>query len=170
MSELIQLSNIGNIISNIGNTLIENQNLLKLIKYNSSNALLQPDLTIEEIIDLCGFGSDPLNQQRIFKYPFFNNIVDSVRSELRFFIPKIKPENIYLSEVFINFQIIIHNSIIDLDNNKQRTFKIIEEILKTFNREDINGIGNLMLKNSIDIVAWNNSFSGYTFNMLTRFT
>jgi hypothetical protein len=134
------------------------------------DALSQSDLTIEEIIDLCGFGTDPHSQQRIFKYPFFNNVVDEVRSELRFFIPRIKPENIYLSEVSIVFQIVIHNSIIDLDDNKQRTFKMIEEILKIFNGNDIGGIGNLMLKNSIDIVAWNDSFSGYVFNMSTRST
>lgn len=170
MSELIQLSNIGNIISNIGNTLIENQNLLKLIKYDSSNALSQPEVTIDDIIDMAGFGSDPKTQQRIFKYPFFSNIITEVRSELRFFIPRIKPENIYLSEVSIVFQIVIHNSIIDLDDNKQRTFKMIEEILKIFNGNDIGGIGNLMLKNSIDIVAWNDSFSGYVFNMSTRST
>lgn len=168
MSEFIQLSNIGNIISNIGNTLIENQNLLKLIKHNSPDALSQPDLTIEDIIDLCGFGADPHTQQKIFKYPFFNNVVDEVRSELRFFIPRIRPENIYLSEVSITFQIVIHNSIIDLDNNKQRTFKIIEEILKTFNGNYVGGIGNLTLKNSIDIIAWNSNFSGYVFSLQNR--
>lgn len=168
MSELIKLSNIGNILSNIGNTLIKNQNLLKLIHFNSSNALLQSNLTIEEIIDFCGQGSDPNTQQKIFKYPYYDKIIDEIRSELRFFIPKIKPENIYLSELSISFQIIVHNSLIDLDDSKQRPIELVKEILQTLNGVDIGSIGNLKLNSSINIVSWNSNFSGYAFNMTTR--
>jgi hypothetical protein len=169
MSELISLSNVGNILSNICNTLIENNNLLLLIKYDTSDALSQTNLTNEEIIELCGKGSDPINQQRIFKYPYYDNVVDEIRSELRVFAPIIKPNNIYLAELSISLQIIVHNSIIDLDENKQRPIEIIKEILETLNgNDDIGGIGSLILNSSINIVSWNNRFSGYVFNMNTR--
>ncbi len=170
MSELINLDNVGTILSNIGNMLIGNQNLLKCIKYNTPNALSQSNLIIEEIIDIAGQGTNPINQQRIFKYPFYDNIVDEVRTELRFFIPEIKPQNIYLSELSISFQIITHNSLIDLDDNKQRTLVMVKEILTTFNGNDVGGIGNLILSKPIKITPWNSSFSGYYFNMNTRST
>lgn len=170
MSELITLDNAGTILSNIGNMLIGNQNLLKCIKYDSADALLNSDLSIDDIIDLAGKGTDPINQQRIFKYPFYNNIIDEVRTELRFFIPQIKPENIYLSELPIGFQILIHNSLIDLDDNKQRSLIIVKEILTTLNGNDVGGIGNLNLTKPINIISWNDAFSGYSFNMNTRST
>lgn len=170
MSDLIALDNAGLILSNIGNTLIENQNLLKCLKYNSANALSQPEVTFDDIIDMAGFGSDPKTQQRIFKYPFNSNIVTDVRTELRFFIPRIKPDNIYLSELFVCFQIVTHNSLIDLDDNKQRTLVMIKEILTSLNGKNMGGVGNLYLYKTIDIYSWNDNFSGYVFNMNTRST
>ena len=96
MSNIINLSNAGTILSNIGNKLIENKNLMRCIAYDTPNALSPslPDVPIEEIIKLVGKGDDPKNQQKIYKYPFNNSIIDNVRSELRFFIPRFKPDNI----------------------------------------------------------------------------
>ncbi len=90
MSELITLENASQIVSNVGNKLIENKNLMRCIKYDNSSALSSslPDVTPEERIDLVGQGIDPKNQQRIYKRGFTNRILDAIRTELRFFIPK----------------------------------------------------------------------------------
>ena len=168
MSELIQLDSVGNILSNIGNKLIQNQNLLKCIKYDTSDALSESDIGIQGIVDLVGKGTDPKTQQRIYKYPFNNNIVDETRSELRFFIPKITPNNIYVSELQINFQIVIYNTLIELDDNKFRFIVMIQEILNSLNGFSCGGIGLLYLKTPINIVTWSDNFSGYTFSLCTR--
>jgi len=168
MSELITLENVGQILSNVGNKLTENQNLLKLIKYDDANALSQIDIPIEEIINLCGLRVDTITQQRIYKYPFTNKILDAVRTELRFFIPRINPENLYVSELLISFQIIVHNTKIDLNDNKVRSLVMVQEILKSLNGFDCSGVGLLYLTTPISIISWNDYFSGYTFNMSTR--
>lgn len=167
-NHLIQLEQVGNILSNIGNKLITNNNLLKLIIHDSSNALSLSNPTIQDIIAITGRGSDPINQQRFYKYPFTNKILDTPRTELRYFAPNVKPNNIYLSELNINFQVVIHNSLIELDNNKLRYWEMVGEILSSLNGHDCGGIGLLNLKTPISIVSWSDNFSGYTWNMCTR--
>ncbi len=152
-------------MSNIGNELVTNQNLLKLINYNTSDALSLSDLTIADIKNITGKGTDPTSQQKIYKYPFTNKVLDVAKSELRYFIPSVRPENIHLSELYINFQIVVHNSIIELDDNKLRYWCIVEELLKSLNRFDCGGIGLLYLKSSISIVSWSDYYSGYFFSM-----
>jgi hypothetical protein len=170
MSELIQLQNIGNIISNIGNKFIQNKNLMRCIKYDSANALstLLSDINNTEIAKLIGKGLNPKEDQRIYKTPFNDKTISDVRSELRFFSPYFKPENLYLSEVIISFQITIHNSLWELENNTQRPLIMIQEILNDLNGFDVGGIGELQLDGAIKIVAWNDNFSGYQINMRTR--
>lgn len=167
MSELITLSEVGRILSNIGNKLIQCKDILKLINYNTPDALSQSDVSLQDIIKLVGKGSNPKSEQKIFKTPFNDNIVDDVRSEIRFFTPLLKPNNIYISEVIISFQIIVHNSIWDLEEN-QRPLVLLHEILKNFNGYDIGSIGELQLSDSIRIFNWNNSFAGYQVNFKTR--
>ena len=170
MSEFIQLDNIGTILSNIGNKIIQNQNILKCLNYNTSNALSQQNIIIEDIIKLSGKGTDPISEQRIFKMLTSNIIVDTVRTELRFGIAKINPDNIYLTSLPITFQIITHYSLWELDDNKQRPFIMINEILKVLNGNstDIGGIGQLQLISPIIFITFtNNNFSGYTFSLST---
>jgi hypothetical protein len=169
MSELIQLSNIGNILSNIGNKLVQNKNIMRCLKYDTSNALSSDlnDVTTSEIANLIGKGSNPDEEQRIYKTPFNDKTLTEVRSELRFFVPYFKPENIYLSKVIILFQIIIHNSLWELDEN-QRPLIIIQEILNELNGFDVGSIGELQLDGAINIIPWNKDFTGYQINMKTR--
>ncbi len=165
---LIQLSQIGNILSNIGNKLIQNQILLKCLAYDSEDALSQPDLGIQDIIELIGKGDNPRTQQKVFKVPFNKNIVEEAHSELRFFLPSFNPNNLYLSEVLISFQIIVYNNLWELSNNQMRPFIMINEILKDFNGYDINSIGELKLNVPIRIITWNSEYSGYEINFSTR--
>lgn len=165
---LIQLSNIGNILSNIGNKLVENQTLLKCIVYDNEDALSQPDLSIQDIIKIIGRGDNPREQQRIFKVPFNDNTVEEEHIELRFFLPIFNPNNLYLSEVMISFQIIIYNTLWELLNNEMRPFVMIYQILKDFNGYDIDSIGELKLTNPIRLVMWNKHYSGYEINFSTR--
>jgi len=174
MSNIINLDKIGNILSSIGNKLIENKTLMRCIAYNTPNALSSslPDVTIEEIIKLTGKGINPSNKQKIYKCPFNNNIIDEIRSEIRFFIPKLKPENLYISKINIGFEVITYNTLVDLEDNKLRYLVMIQEILNSLNGYDCGGIGLLYLteNSSINIVNYNHKFSGYTFFLSTRVT
>jgi len=174
MSNIINLDKIGVILSSIGNKLIENNILMRCIAYDTPNALSSSllDVSLEEIIKLTGKGDDPLKQQKIYKYPFNINIVEESRSEIRFFIPKLKPDNIYISGINIGFEVITYNTLIDLEDNKLRYLVMVQEILNSLNGFDCGGIGLLYLtqNSSINIVNYNYKFSGYTFFLSTRVT
>lgn len=170
-SHLIQLDNMGNILSNIGNKLIQNKTLMRCIYYDHTDALSTslPDVPMSEIIKLVGKGQNPNQEQRIFKFLTNDNIVDEVRSELRFGITPIRPQNLYLAELNINFQVIVHNSLWELKNNKIRAFVMVSELLKDLNGnfEDVKGIGELKLTKPISYVVFNKFFSGYVMSMST---
>ena len=169
MSELVKLSEISNILSNVGNVFVKNQTLLKCIKFDNVDALSQPDLEIQDIINLIGKGSDPKSQRRIFKVPFNDDIIEEVRTELRFFVSRIPLDNIYLTNLPITFQIIVHNDLWEMDDNLIRPFVIIQEILNELNGREIRkGIGELKLNNSINMVVYNSNFTGYIFDLKTR--
>ena len=172
---LIRLDNMGEILANVGNKICTNQNLLKCIAYDQPDALSQPDIKITDknnidVVELIGKGNDPKNQQRIFKFLIDKYIIETVRSELRFGIPKIQPENRYIAKLPITFQIIIHNSLLELNDNKMRPFIMINELLKDLNGniDDIKGIGGLELSNPIIFHQFNNNFSGYVVFFETR--
>lgn len=164
---LINLQQLGEIFSDIGNKLVLNQTILKAIKYNDPSALSHPNVSYDDIIKLIGQGNDPKTEQRIFKTPFHDNIVDEVRNELRFFTPTISPEHAYLANLILSFQIVIHNSLWDLDDGQIRPFVLMQEILKEFNGYNI-GIGILQLNRPIQIATWNKNFSGYELIFRTR--
>lgn len=167
MNNLITLSDAGRILSNIGNRLTQNKNILKILKYNTSDCLTQPDLTLPEILEIIGRGSNPKMQRRIFNVPFNDKIIEEGRSELRFFISQFRPENIYLSSVNISFQIVIHTTIWEI-NEGYRPMQLIHEILNDFNGYDIGSIGELQLNGGITLYNWSSDYDGFIVNMKTR--
>ena len=170
MSEsLVSLSQVGNILSNIGNKIVQNQNIMKLLYYNTPDALAQPDVGVLEIADMLGKTGSP-DKQRIYKYLISDMISEEVKTELRFGIDRIHPENRHIVALPITLQIVCHNSIWELDNNKLRVFVLLEELLDDLNGniDDVNGIGGLLLKSPITFVNFNSSFSGYVLLLNTR--
>lgn len=167
-NEYIKFENIEKILSDIGMKIISNKNILKLLYYNDTDVLFKSDLSQQNILEILGKGSDPKKQQRIFKTAFNEDIADIPHSELRFYIPSLNPENLYLSEVNVAFQLIIHNSIWELNDNKIRVFCLLNELLSTLNGQDIRSIGYLKLIQPIKYFNWNSNFSGYQLILETR--
>jgi len=167
-NELIKLDNLNSFVSNIGNHLVKNQDILKMLKYDEPNALAQPNLEIGDIVALMGRGSDPSKDKRIYKQPFHNEIANEMRSEVRFFIPQINPNNIYIAGVDICFQVIVHNNLWDLNGNLDRPLVMVNRLLNHFNGQDVGGIGELRLISPIKMYAYSDNFSGYTFVLSTR--
>ncbi|TVY09968.1 hypothetical protein [Paenibacillus cremeus] len=154
------LDNVDRVIENILIKLIDNQNLLKCLKYPSPDALSKPDLTQDEINVLFDYDSDP-RDIRISFTPFNLTTVEEAKSELRIFIRDFEPENIHIANVNIAFQVIVSNRIWRLDEGKQRPLVIIQELLKSLNGVDIELVGNLYFNSRIRIVNYNAYFSGY---------
>lgn len=168
MSDLIVLNQAQNVLSTIGNYLIENANLMRLLYYDSSDALTSSEVSFDHIIEMAGYGE--LCQKRIFKYPFYSYTESTARSEIRFFLDKIRSENIYMADLPIYFQVITHCSLVDLDSNLQRPLEMLKEVLNTLNNKDVGGIGKLQLRDIIRMYSYSENFSGFEFCLHTRST
>lgn len=163
----ITLDNIDKLWSDIGNQIASNQNILKLLYYNDEDALTKDDLYLNQIRDIVGKGEDK-KLQRIFKTPFNDDIVDELKSELRFYIPLLQPDNLYLAGVAFNFEIIVHNSLWELTEGRLRPVRILQELLQQFNNYDIKSIGNLTLKDRIANYTFGKKFTGFILTLSTR--
>jgi hypothetical protein len=123
----INYDGIDSVSINIILKLLENQNLLKCLYYNTPSALTQADLTD----DIKYAMVDQLDKTytKVHILPFPANITNDAQSEIRFFIRTLSPTNIRLSRVIYDFVIIVHESLWVLNGGKQRALTIINEIL-----------------------------------------
>lgn len=165
MSEQISLQNIDMMLNNIALKLIDNNDLMKCLKFNSTDALSQP-ITEDQKYELINQDGDITNT-RIFSQPFNNKVISDVRSELRIYYGLLKPENTILTNVYIGFDVVVHNALWRLDGDLQRPTKIIKELLLSLNNQQIGGIGKLYFYNdsSITLRYFNDNFTGYSFTM-----
>lgn len=160
----IGLNNIENLIPNMGIKLLESEDLLKCLFYNSKDALSKPSLTQSQKYELINQNDDLINT-RIFFSPAPLNIIFEDQSQLRLFIGSINPDNEHLAKLVFHFQIVVHENLWLLNNAKQRPIVMIKEIIKLLNNEDVDGIGRLKLINPISLTMFSNDFSGYMFSL-----
>lgn len=158
-NKYIDLDRIDELWSNIGNRITANQTILKLLYYNDEDALTKPNLNINQIKDIVGKNDE--KDKRLFKTPFNGDISDQLKSELRFYATLIEPQHAYLGKAIFNFEIIVHNSLWELSDNKLRPIRLVQELLKDFNGTNISGIGRLKLRGSIGNLVFGKNFSGY---------
>lgn len=169
MIKFSNLNRLNDLPINIGNILLKNDILAKSLKHNTKDALIK-NITIKEKQSLIN-QSDSINRRILFQ-PFNDETISDERSELRIYIFELNSENHILSEVIIGFEIIVNNELWLLNNGKQRALIILEELFKSLNDVDINGIGSLRFYNDYPcrIRFYNKNFTGYNLMMKTRLT
>lgn len=164
--ELISIDKINTILPNIAIKLIDKNDLMKSLQYNTTDALSQ-DITLEQIGKL--MDQKYIIDTRIFYQPFNNLILNEERTELRIYIARLRPNNRYLADLHVGFDIVVHNNLWRLDEGKQRPLVMYKEILNALNGVFVGGIGELVFENSnFDLRYFNKEFTGYTFIMKTR--
>jgi hypothetical protein len=167
MSEYIELENIDLVLKNIALKIVTNENLCKLLKFNDSSALSK-EITEDERYALNIQDGDTTNT-RIFYQPFNNDTITDERAELRIYFANFKPENMYIANANIGFDIVVHNNMWRLDEGKQRPLNIFKEVLKSLNGQDVKSLGELNFLNSYcTLMIFNKSFTGYSFSMSTK--
>lgn len=154
------LDNTEMIIENIIGKLLGNDDLMKCLGYDHPNALNEDSLTDGEKMALV---SNEEKYLRILRVPFSSETVESVRSEIRVFVNEIVPDNIHLADVEIAIEVVCsnHMRIQRLIDGKSRPNKMVNEILKCLNGQEIQGIGRLYFQRPIRMVRFNKSYSGY---------
>ena len=167
MSDAIKLESLDNILTNIAIKIVDNIDLMRCLKFTTSNALLLP-ISESERYELINQDND-ISETRVFFQPFNNQVLTDSRSEIRIYHSSFRPDNIYLTNINIGFDIVVHNELWRLDDGKRRPTTIIKLLLESLNGQDVGGIGNLYYVDSPILLRYfNDSFTGYSMYLKTR--
>lgn len=142
------------------------QNLWKLLKYPTEDCLFQPDLTLEEKMQLIYVDNGLSNDKRVFMAPFVDDAWTEQASRLDVFTYSIFPQNHISSQIGVGLEIVVHNKInnilgeASLDSPvsnpseitssgellvpyKSRSTTMLKSVLAELNGSFINGVGYL---------------------------
>lgn len=123
--------------------MVENESLWKLLKYNTTDALSKPDLTLKEKRSLIYNGIGDSEGYNVFRCPFVDDAFTKEVSQIRIYALTVKPENRSVSTIDLAIDCITHVKLVNLDGAQNRAELMVEEVLKTLNGQDINGVGKL---------------------------
>ncbi len=168
MSESIQLESLDNILTNIAIKIVDNLDLMRCLKFNTTDALSQ-SITQDQCYELINQDGDITNT-RVFFQPFNNQTITEERSELRIYHASFRPDNIYLTNIIVGFDIVVHNNLWRLDDGKRRPTTMVKLLLESLNGQDIGAIGNLTMDRACSLRFFSDSFTGYTLYLKTRST
>ena len=123
---------------NIAMILIQNKNLFKLLKY-VDNDPLSHEIDEETIDDMVTeYSSDGLLNPncRVFFEPFIDSALTSQISNIRIYPSVLNPDNVYIGDLYVQTDIIVHQAISKLKNGRRRN-RILSEIVKSLNGAEI---------------------------------
>lgn len=140
-------------LNNVLISLISNQQLCKLLKYNSNNPLEQPDIKdTSELIQL--------ETGHVFPIPKIPSTNTEKKSYLTITHDSFRlASNSAIKEWLLKFDLIIHNDLWVIDG-MLRPFSILHEIDEMFNGQRIVGIKKAVLDSCV-FVRYGEQFSGY---------
>lgn len=122
--------------------LIENnEDIWKMLKYNTPDALSKSNLTQEEKASLIYSGETDSEPFKVFRDPFTDDVFTEQVCQLRIFPNSTYPENRIMSIQDICIQIVCHVKINYLDDYVIRLDRIIYELINTLNGSDIGTVG-----------------------------
>lgn len=115
--------------------MLKNQNLIKMIEYNSRDPLSEPDIA----------RTGALVMNKIIPAPLTSDVPEREEVNVRVFFPEGSLQNRKVLDTEIHFQVVYHNNlwmIKDEDGNKAfRPYKIIDEIVNVFQDRTIDTLG-----------------------------
>lgn len=141
------------------NQIISNPNILKLLRYNTPDALRRPPVGSEELKKM-------IKTKQIAPIPQIT--VDSEeKTYLRLYFDNFRPSetNTYYRDHTIEIRIISHFNIWTLDDFDLRPFRIAGEIDAMLDGKRLTGIGLTRFLNATQDV-YNNEFGGITLEYL----
>lgn len=171
-----------NTIRDAGYKIIEqliknNDDIWRLLKYNTPDALNKDFLTLEEKRGLIfeGTTNPDAEDYRVFRQPFLDDAFDSQVSQLRVYLLTMNPENRSVGTVGMALECVCHNKILSLSNYENRLEVMVQQLLQTLNGIEVGGIGELVFDDNssfFDLASLNmynnRNFLGYTLVMSVK--
>ena len=99
--------------------LIDNNEIIwKLLKYNSDDALMQPNLTKDEKVELIYKGGGlKADGFKVFRQAYVDDVELTDGSMIRVFLSNIIPESRIISDVAITVECLVHNKNIMVESD-----------------------------------------------------
>lgn len=158
----------------IQHLMLNNEDIWKLLKYDTQDALEKPNLTREEKAKLIypGASGGDMDDYRVFRTPYLDDLTTNQQAQLRVYLESITPDTRLYGTVDVNIEVICHVKMIELNDYQNRAESIVWQVIKTLNGADVGGIGKLFFDRSgsfydlIKMNRYNNrNFYGYTITM-----
>lgn len=128
--------------------IIKNQDLCKLIKYDTYNPLSEEDLILPQ---------DVLINERLFPVPLNPDILDDDCTQINVFYPRGDFDGsgvININALFVDIVVARSLYLINIDGkSKVRAYEIMKEIVKTFEGKSISTLGKLHFLSWVHIQA-----------------
>jgi hypothetical protein len=126
---------------NIISYLLNNNDIIwKLLKYDTSNALSQPNLTKSQKSSLIYAGQTDETPYRVFTKALPNGATETAQTQLRVWLGRILPTNRVQGQVDIKIQVVSYNSILTLDTYENRNEVILQQLISTLSQQNIKGM------------------------------
>ena len=155
------------IIDNI----LKDDDLIKLLYYDTKDALDKPNLTDNEKDSLL-FGNELIEDiekdtsKKIYTTRFNDELINDVKSEVRIYKSFIKDNNLLMKTLFF-FEILVHSKIELMENGFNRSELILDHLIECV--KPISAIGKLDLTNKeIMPMTFGKSYNGFIFCASTR--
>ena len=161
----------------IQHLMLNNEDIWKLLKYDTQDALEKPNLTREEKAKLIYHGASggDMDDYRVFRTPYLDDLTTNQQAQLRVYLESITPDTRLYGTVDVNIEVICHVKMIELNDYQNRAESIVWQVIKTLNGADVGGIGKLFFDRNgsfydlIKMNRYNNrNFYGYTITMSTK--
>lgn len=147
-----QFDNLPYVPYNIIVKLFENDNLWKMIYYNTYDCLSQAPLTMEQKSDLIWKDQDRMEDYNIFLSSLNENMLPESKTFIKLYNLDMSPDNHIVSTVAYQFEIFCGGKISMIDYNgipANRLDVIKMEVLKVLNGEDVAGVGVLQFNSKL---------------------
>lgn len=161
----------------IQHLMLNNEDIWKLLKYDTQDALEKPNLTREEKASLIypGASGDDMDDYRVFRTPYLDDLTTNQQAQLRVYLESVTPDTLLYGTVDVNIEVICHVKMIELNDYQNRAESIVWQVIKTLNGAEVGGIGKLFFDRNgsfydlIKMNRYNNrNFYGYTITMSTK--
>lgn len=161
----------------IQHLMLNNEDIWKLLKYDTQDALERPNLTREEKASLIypGASGGDMDDYRVFRTPYLDDLTTNQQAQLRVYLESITPDTLLYGTVDVNIEVICHVKMIELNDYQNRAESIVWQVIKTLNGANVGGIGKLFFDRNgsfydlIKMNRYNNrNFYGYTITMSTK--
>ena len=160
-----RMNNLDESLSEVLGILIrESDELWKCLAYNEKDALSK-SITLSQKADLCNQDSD---SKRLILKPFSSgDIITDEQVQVRMFQDNMRGFSATTGSIIFTFEIIVHNNLWLLSNQKVRPLIIIRELFNSLSERRLDTmIGQLSFEGEQLIKRhFNNDYIGYSFSL-----